>query len=202
MGMRLARTSADNTRRRELIDAAYLTFIEHGMKGMTMARIGERAGMSHGIVNYYFRTKDELLSVVVRKIIFAIMAEVVRRLKTAKTPRERVSAIIAGHFDEKLFTPDVARAWISYYAMIGSNQAFQRTQAAADRRLHSNLMHALKQLTSESAAKDITCILELMIDGAWLRRAPSADPTSTADLIRCMEAAVEDGLRAAAGRRR
>lgn len=196
--MRLTRTSADNARRRELIDAAYLTFIDHGMKGMTMARIGERAGMSHGIVNYYFRSKDELLSVVVRKIIFALMAEVVRRLKLARTPRERVSAIIAGHFDEKLFTPDVARAWVSYYALIGTNRAFQRTQAAADRRLQSNLMHALKQLTDESSAKDITCILELMIDGAWLRRAHSVDPTPTADIIRCMEAAVEDGIKAAA----
>jgi TetR/AcrR family transcriptional regulator, transcriptional repressor of bet genes len=199
--MRLARTNADNARRRELIEAAYLTFIDHGMTGMTMARIGERAGMSHGIVNYYFRSKDELLSVVVRKIIFAVMSEVMRRIKNAQTPRERVSAIIAGHFDEKLFTAEVARAWISYYAMIGSNRAFQRTQAAADRRLHSNLLHALKQITDGKTAKDITCILELMIDGAWLRRAHSAHATPVAEIIRCMETAVDDGIKAAAIRR-
>ena len=147
--MRLARTHADNARRRQLVEAAYLTFIDHGMKGMTMARIGERAGMSHGIVNYYFRSKDELLGVVVRKIIFAVMAEVMQRLKRAGTPRERVSAIIAGHFDAKFFTPDVARAWVGYYAMIGANREFQRAQAAADRRLHSNLLHALKQIADE-----------------------------------------------------
>ncbi len=199
--MRLARTSADNARRRELIEAAYLTFIDHGMKGMTMARIGERAGMSHGIVNYYFRSKDDLLSVVVRKIIFVVMAEVVRRLKLAKTPRERVSAIISGHFDDAFFTPEVARAWISYYAMIGTNKAFQRTQAAADRRLQSNLMHALRQITDEKSARDIACILELMIDGAWLRRAHASNPTPVADIVRCMEAAVDDGIKAAAARR-
>ena len=34
------------------------------MSGTTVARIGKRAGMSHGIVNYYFKSKDQLLCAV------------------------------------------------------------------------------------------------------------------------------------------
>jgi TetR/AcrR family transcriptional repressor of bet genes len=55
------KTSIEKIRRQDLVRAAYRTFLEHGLNGMTMARIGERAGMSHGIVNYYFKSKDELL---------------------------------------------------------------------------------------------------------------------------------------------
>ena len=52
MKNRAVRTSIEKTRRQDLVKAAHLTFLKHGMQGMTMARIGERAGMSHGIVNY------------------------------------------------------------------------------------------------------------------------------------------------------
>ena len=81
-----AKVSIEDIRRRELIEAAYLTFLEHGLNGTTMARIGERAGMSHGIVNYYFKSKDELLSAVVRKSMFMIFGDMAKRNKmTAAT---------------------------------------------------------------------------------------------------------------------
>src|SRR6476661_600646 len=102
--MRRTKTSIETIRRHDLVEAAYLTFLEHGLSGMTMARIGERAGMSHGIVNYYFKTKDQLLSAVVRKANFLIMQDTARRLRLATTPRERISAIIAANFTDDLFT--------------------------------------------------------------------------------------------------
>lgn len=49
------KTSLEAVRRRDLIEAAYQTFLEFGLKGMTAARIGKRAGLSHGMINYYFR---------------------------------------------------------------------------------------------------------------------------------------------------
>ena len=49
-------------RRAALIDAGYRTFVLHGLDDTTMARIGRAAGMSHGIVNYYFGTREDLLT--------------------------------------------------------------------------------------------------------------------------------------------
>ena len=100
--MPIVRTSIEQIRRRDLVEAAYLTFLEHGMQGLTMARIGERAGMSHGIVNYYFKSKDALVSAVVRKANFMIMQDTARRLRAAHTPRERVSAIIRQYGAERI----------------------------------------------------------------------------------------------------
>ena len=40
------KTSIEKIRRQDLVRAAYRTFLEHGLGGMTMARIGERTGMS------------------------------------------------------------------------------------------------------------------------------------------------------------
>jgi transcriptional repressor BetI len=192
--MAVTRTSIEQIRRRDLIEAAYLTFLDHGFNGMTMARIGERAGMSHGIVNYYFRSKDELVSAVVRKANFLIMQDTAKRLREARTPRERVSAVIAGNFSEKLFTRDIARAWVSYYAAMGQNADFERMQKVVDSRLETNLMHALKQITTEDRARSITTYIAVLIDGYWLRHAKSSDTVDAATAIAEIESFVDSQL--------
>lgn len=188
--MRNVRTSIEKIRRQDLVQAAYLTFLEHGLSGMTMARIGERAGMSHGIVNYYFKSKDELLSAVVRKANFLIMQDTARRLRSARTPRERVSAVIAANFSPDLFTRDIARAWVSYYAALGQQPEFERLQNAVDRRLSSNLNHALRQLTSPERAKELATGIAVLIDGLWLRHAKSNDNIDASTAIRHVESYV------------
>lgn len=192
--MSMTKTSIEKIRRQDLIEAAYLTFLEHGLEGMTMARIGERAGMSHGIVNYYFKSKDELLSTVVRRSNLLIIQEAAEKLRQAKTPRARVSAVIEANFPDRLFTREVARAWVSYYAAIGRKPDFNRLQAATDSRLASNLVHALKQLTTESRAKAIALHVAVLIDGLWLRHARSNDIIDSRSAIRIIEDYVDSQL--------
>lgn len=192
--MSVTKTSIEKIRRQDLIEAAYLTFLEHGLEGMTMARIGERAGMSHGIVNYYFKSKDELLSTVVRRSNLLIIQEAAEKLRQAKTPRARVSAVIAANFPDRLFTREVARAWVSYYAAIGRKPDFNRLQAATDSRLASNLVHALKQLTTESRAKAVALHIAVLIDGLWLRHARSNDIIDSQSAIRIIEDYVDSQL--------
>ena len=192
--MRTVRTSIEKIRRRDLVEAAYLTFLEQGMSGLTMARIGERAGMSHGIINYYFKSKDELLSAVVRKANFLILQESARLERNARTPRERISAIIAGNFPAHLFTREIARAWVSYYAEIGAHPEFERLQNAIDHRLASNLMHALRQLVPAAPAQEIATGVAVLIDGFWLRHAKSHDNTDDQAAIAHIEAFVDHQL--------
>jgi TetR/AcrR family transcriptional repressor of bet genes len=192
----VTRTSIELIRRRDLIEAAYQTFLEHGFNGMTMARIGERAGMSHGIVNYYFKSKDELVSAVVRKANFLIMQDTARRLRAATSPRERVSAVIAGNFPDKLFTRDIARAWVSYYAALGQHRDLDRMQRVVDVRLARNLMHALKQIVNQERAELVADYIAVLIDGYWLRHTKSHDPVDAATAIARIEDFVDAHLAA------
>ena len=188
------RTSIEAIRRRDLIEAAYLTFLEHGLSGMTMARIGEKAGMSHGIVNYYFKSKDELLSAVVRKANFLIMQETAHLLRQAHTPRERITAILKGNFRPDLFTREIARAWVSYYAVIGQNRDFERLQTVVDRRLQSNLLQALRQILDQDDARFIATGVAVLIDGFWLRHAKSGDSMDADRAIAFIERYVDREL--------
>jgi len=193
----VTRTSIEKIRRRDLIEAAYQTFLEHGFNGMTMVRIGERAGMSHGIVNYYFKSKDELVSAVVRKANFLIMQDTAKRLRAARSARERVSAVIAGNFPSDLFTREIARAWVSYYAALGGRQDLDRMQRAVDARLTSNLMHALRQLVDLRRARLIADYVAVLIDGYWLRHTKSYDAVDATAAIARIENFVDAQLSSA-----
>lgn len=185
------KTSIEKIRRRDLVEAAFQTFLDHGIGGTTVARIGEQAGMSHGIVNYYFKSKDQLLSAVIRHAFRLIMREAVRLLKDAETPRERISAVIAGNFPTELFNRETAAAWISFYAEVSTNPDFEQLQDTFYRRLHSNLMHTLKQLTTVADAERIALGISVWIDGLWLRCAMKRQGVERRAAIRAIEEYVD-----------
>ncbi|WP_375000655.1 TetR/AcrR family transcriptional regulator [Aeromicrobium sp. CTD01-1L150] len=49
------------TRRRQIAEALLSSVAEHGIAGATLADVADRAGVSVGLVQRHFRTKDELL---------------------------------------------------------------------------------------------------------------------------------------------
>jgi TetR/AcrR family transcriptional regulator, transcriptional repressor of bet genes len=194
------KTSIQKIRRQDLVRAAYRTFLDHGLEGMTMVRIGERAGMSHGIVNYYFKSKAELLDAVVRHANCLIMQEVAARLQRARTPRERLSAIVEGNFRAELFDRATANAWTSFYAAAPRRPAFARLQRAVYRRLRSNLMHDLARLVDRPRAEEIALGISIWIDGLWLRRAMAGEELTAEQAIRAVNAYIDQCLGAASAR--
>ncbi|URK87477.1 transcriptional regulator BetI [Rhizobium sp. RCAM05350] len=133
----------EEIRRIELIEAAHRIFIKDGLKGLTTTRICNEAGMSQGILTYYFEDKDEVLFEMVRHANRILMDEVVMRLRSARTRWDRIIAVIDGNFPESRFERNTANAWVSFYAEAAHNQRYARLQRLFYRRLHSNLASAL-----------------------------------------------------------
>lgn len=70
----------DRTARERILDAA-MEFIAGGKTGeeITMRQIAARAGVNLALVNYYFRSKENLLSQVVGNIMGGLIAQATRR---------------------------------------------------------------------------------------------------------------------------
>ncbi|MBA9005201.1 TetR/AcrR family transcriptional regulator [Thermomonospora cellulosilytica] len=66
----------DLTARARIRDAALLQFAEHGVNGATIRGIAEAAGVSPGLVQHHFGTKEEL-----RRACDAYAIETIRRTK-------------------------------------------------------------------------------------------------------------------------
>lgn len=172
------RKKISDIRRRELAEAAFVTLQEFGFKGTTIQRVSERAGMSHGLVHHYFRSKDDLLEAAVRLTNERITSEVLRLLRTADTPYKRVVAVIEGNFAPTVFSREVAQGWAASCGEAAFDERFGRILRMIGRRLRSNLLHDLKTLVPAERAELITAGIAMMIDGAWLKCAFSQQQIS------------------------
>ena len=87
------------TRLISILDAAREVFMEAGYGGFTMRRIAARAGITIGNLNYYYRTKEDLLQDLLEYVINDYLVEFERR------------RLIAGHSPEKQLLA-VLKFWI------------------------------------------------------------------------------------------
>ncbi|WDZ77507.1 transcriptional regulator BetI [Ensifer adhaerens] len=165
--MRLTKIS--EIRRRELRRAAFEVLQKEGMAGATLEKVATHAGASKGIVLHYFANKQELFEHAMREANAALKEAVVARLNRARTPRERLEAIIEANFEERFFQPSVCHAWLSLCAEVPREPQLARIQKVIHARMRSNLLSALVDLLPAEDCEAVALGITSLIDGLWLR---------------------------------
>ncbi|MFI9387668.1 TetR/AcrR family transcriptional regulator [Kutzneria sp. NPDC052558] len=84
-------------RRREIADALWRITRRDGWEAITLRGVAAEAGVSMGLVQHYFRSKDEMLRFALEIIVDDVRAElrrVVAALPEPRTPRQLVTAVM------------------------------------------------------------------------------------------------------------
>ncbi|MCF6110202.1 choline-responsive transcriptional repressor BetI [Mesorhizobium muleiense] len=184
-------------RRRALIDATISAIGERGSLDVTMSEIAGRAGVSSALAHHYFGAKDELLLATMRHILAELTADMRRALRSASTPRQRVSAVVAVNFSDAQFQPETIAAWLAFYVEAQKSPALRRLLKVYARRLHSNLLSGLTGILPRSEADRVAEATAALIDGLYIRRALKDGVPNAATAI----ALIEDYLESKLGRR-
>ncbi len=99
-------------RRRELLDAAVRVFARKGFRAARVGDIAEEAGVAHGLLYHYFKSKDELLETIFSNT-WTLMLEAISGVESLDEPaREtlrKVSAIVLRAWRD---TPDIVRVLV------------------------------------------------------------------------------------------
>ena len=160
------RKSAD-TRRRELIAAGIACLGESGMGGFTIDRICRQAGISRGLVNHHFNSKDDLLL-----CIYAEMTEHLLADGADGDALDTLAQIIDSNFDELTFNRSNLRAWLAIWGQVPSNPALSRMHAERYDNYRQRIELALRQVASMQKAdfevESVARQLIALIDGLWL----------------------------------
>jgi TetR/AcrR family fatty acid metabolism transcriptional regulator len=94
-------------RRRELLDAAVRVFARKGFHGSRVGDIAEEAGVAHGLLYHYFRSKEEVLETIFREV-WDLLAEDTNRIEQADVPlREQLRRFARIYLGSWLMTTDV-----------------------------------------------------------------------------------------------
>jgi transcriptional repressor BetI len=180
----LPKVGMEEIRRRQLIEATIASIHDVGFSESSVSRIAAKAGVSAGIVHHYFEDKGDLLEATLRQLGANLSASVVRRLRAAKTAAHRLMAVVDGNLGPELFTPEAVSAWLAFWSQVPTHPRLARIQTIIIRRLHANLVHALRPFLREPEVQRVAQDLACLIDGIWLRAALSQAGPNGADARR------------------
>jgi len=139
------------------------------MGGATVEKVAQKAGASKGIVHHYFKTKQELFEHAMRHSNTLLRDEVIRRMRLARSPDQRLWAIIEGNFSIEFFTPGICHAWLALCSEVSREPQLARIQRVVHARMRSNLITALAKLVPPEQCGTIALGISTLIDGLWLR---------------------------------
>ncbi len=175
----MPKVGMEPVRRKALVDAAMRVIGDHGSLTVTMSEIAKQAGVSPALAHHYFGSKEQLLIETVRVHLQRLRDSVVTALREAKTPREKLSAVIRVSFQADQFAPETIAAWLAFYAEAQRSEETRRFLVIYARRLHSNLVANLKALCPAPDAGRIAEGAAAMIDGLYIRQGLRSAPIST-----------------------
>lgn len=167
------RKASRESRREQLIEATIGTIAAFGLSRTTLTEVANAAGLSHGLVNFHFRSKDGLLSETLLYLSEEYRRNWTRALAAAgPSPAERLEALIRADYDPAISTPERLKAWCAFWGEAQSRPVYQQTCGDNDRAYVATLEATCAALVAETGAgfdpTRVARILRVTIEGTWL----------------------------------
>jgi AcrR family transcriptional regulator len=99
-------------RREELLEAAVRVFAAKGFHGSRVGDIAGEAGVAHGLLYHYFRSKEDVLETIFRETWSALVADTVRIEQAGAPLREQLRRFARIYLGSWLMTPDLVRVLV------------------------------------------------------------------------------------------
>jgi TetR/AcrR family fatty acid metabolism transcriptional regulator len=95
-----------------LLDAAVRVFARNGFHGSRVGDITEEAGVAHGLLYHYFRSKDEVLETIFRETWAGLVSETERIEGSGVALREQLRRFARLYLGSWLLTPELIRVLV------------------------------------------------------------------------------------------
>jgi len=168
-----SRKQPRGARRQQLIEATIETLAEVGYARTTLTAVATRAGLSHGLVNFHFQTKEKLLTETMLYLAEEYRANWSTALETAG-PGEavRLNALLQADFNPAICTPARLSAWCSFWGEAQSRPLYQHACGSNDEAYNRTMEQVCAALIAEGGyagnAARIARVLRVTTEGVWL----------------------------------
>ncbi len=166
----MPRTNIKDKRKQQLINATVDCIAKRGLTETTITHISKGAGMSRGIINFYFTSKEMMMREVLGTLIEEYETVWQAAWEAAGTnARNQLEAIVNAHFDRKICSPKRLNVLSAFWGHAASHEAYRTKIDESD----SKLLQAIITLWTEIAPQgfnpeQFARQLHAMIRGMWL----------------------------------
>ena len=159
--------------RQTIIDATIRAIARHGFAGVSVSRLMQYSGLSRGMVNLYFVSKESLLFEVLRHLARSYRSSWQKALEGAgASAKERLWAIIEHDIDRGGVDQDWLVAWLSYRREAISKPSYRPYCDPREADFHRAVLGACRELASERGhaikAQDAALGIVYLLEGLWI----------------------------------
>ncbi len=183
------RKASKEVRRHQLIEATIDTLARKGYSELTLADVAKTAGLSVGIVNFHFETKEKLLVETLKALAEDYRSNWQDALKSAG-PRDahKLAALLAADFNEAVCTPRTLAAWCAFWAEAQSRPTYQEHCATSDAAYSAIVRDLCRSLIGEGGYPHDPVrtgrALEALLEGMWLDLMTTEKPYGRDEAVR------------------
>ena len=124
LNLRIANKQSSNLK---LISSAIKSISEKGISETTMSDVSQGAGLSQGIVNFHFKSKELLLIETLKFISNEYLQSFQNCLKkSGPDPCKRIIAIINNDFSKKICSRDKIALWFTFFSEVKFKPAYHQ----------------------------------------------------------------------------
>ena len=164
-----------------IVEAMRSSVARRGVAGSTFDHVAREAGVSRGLLHYYFGTKERLLAEVVRHDADVRMALLDTQLATAATPDDVLERLVSSLEEFVEDEPEIITLIFELFALSRRHEEVAVEYAQLTRRTREQLAAILRTKQEEGAvrlgaeAEEVADVLFAMADGMALRMLSEPD---------------------------
>ncbi|KRO97035.1 MAG: hypothetical protein ABS24_10685 [SAR92 bacterium BACL26 MAG-121220-bin70] len=171
---KIPRSLSKQARRKQLIEATIQCIADKGLSGTTMADVTQRAGLSLGIVNLHFQSKEKLLIETLNFISDEYTSGLNKIFNNQRLNTEqKILAHINFDFSREIIDRNKLAVWFAFWGETKSRPAYFSICASYIMEIANNLTNLFALLKQQGDYTEVdpelvcTCYTALS-DGLWL----------------------------------
>jgi AcrR family transcriptional regulator len=177
------RKASKDVRRQQLIEATIDVMARKGYAGTTMADVAKAAGLSSGIVNFHFDTKENLLVDTLKYLADEYRANWHAALNAAGlNPAEKLKALLWADFNPEICAPRKLAAWCAFWAEAQSRPTYLEHCGSNDEEYSAIVLDLCTKIIAAGRyhhdPRHIARGLDALLEGLWLDLMTMASPYS------------------------
>ena len=168
------RTASKEERRTQLIEATVKCLARKGIGSTTLGDVAQEAGLSQGIVNLHFNSKENLLAETLRYLAEDYKSQFESTLeKAGPEAAEKLLALMEMDLKPSICDRQKLAVWFAFWGEVKSVPTYQQLCAAYDSEYDKVFGDLCQRIIDDGGYRDVnagtvTDALSSMTDGLWL----------------------------------
>jgi len=180
-------TATGQERAEQIIEAATTVMARQGYTNTSMKDIATEAGVAQGLIHYYFKSKEDLLVAVVRRLNQQLLADVSQAMAEAGSdPLAQIAASLEKTRELGTDRPETTRLFLDLAVLSLNNEVLRQEVATNYSEITARTREMIDRLCFQMPTQppiprdDFAAVLLASIDGVMMRALldPNAEPVA------------------------